>query len=314
MNNAWLNGLLLLILLAWGSPKAHAQTCTATFSNVNFGAISVVSPNANDVNASAVVNCSGFATAYAYVCLSIAQEALPGPTSTKLVNTMYVDSARTQVWGSVWGGPTQTWLTATIPLSGGKGSATIPYYPRVPGNQANAPAGSYSYTYSGGWTGVQGFGFNSGTPAPCTSSTQQYGVFTLTVSAVVTTDCLISVTNIDFGQVGLINNPVNSTGTINTTCTVNAPYSISLSAGQGAGATVSARKMTRSGGGDVLAYALYTSAARTSLWGDGTNGTSTLSSTGTGATQSNTIYASVLAPASVPPGTYVDTVIATITY
>lgn len=107
---------------------------------------------------------------------------------------------------------------------------------------------------------------------------------------------------------------MNSTGQVSSTCTKNAPFSISLSAGQGVGASMSARKMTLNGGSQTLSYGLYTDAARSSPWGDGTGGTGTVSGNGTGSAQTSTIYATLLAPASVPPGVYADTVVATITY
>lgn len=312
MKRIWLIALLWMLWLAFPS-HAQAQTCTATFANVNFGAISVVSPNSIDVNATSAISCSGFSTPYVYVCLSISQVALPGPGSASLQNKLYIDSARTQPWGSVWGASGSVWLATTIALSGGKGSASIPFYARVFGSQTSAPAGNYSYTYASGWTGVQGVGFASGTPT-CQPSTPQFGVFSLTVSATVVAECMISTTGIDVGQVGIINNPINATGLITTICTNGTPYSLALDAGRGTGAAIGSRRLTRSGGSDTLAYTLYTDAARTQPWGDGSSGTSTVAGTSAGTSQTHTVYATLLAPAAVPPGAYVDTVTATITY
>jgi len=313
MTRTWLNYLCGLLLLL-GPIAAHAQTCTASFANVAFGSISTVSSNPTDLVGNSTINCSGFSTPYVNVCLSLGDpRTMNGPSSSTLSYDLYVDSARSQRWGSVWAGPTATWITATIALSGGKGNASVPFYARVFGNQGSAVAGAYSQTFTGSWTGVQGIAFSSGSPV-CTSSTTQYGTFSLTLTATVVAECLISATNIDFGQVGLILSPVNSTGQVSSTCTKNAPFSISLSAGQGVGASMSARRMTLNGGSQTLSYGLYTDAARSSPWGDGTGGTGTVSGNGTGSAQTSTIYATLLAPASVPPGVYADTVVATITY
>ena len=79
------------------------------------------------------------------------------------------------------------------------------------------------------------------------------------------------------------------------------------------GATVAARKMTS--GANTLNYALYKDSARTTLWGDGTLSTASITGTGTGAAQANTIYARVPgSQTTVPTGAYADTVAITITF
>lgn len=100
--------------------------------------------------------------------------------------------------------------------------------------------------------------------------------------------------------------------TITATCTLGTPYTLALDAGTGSGATVAARRMTS--GTDTLQYALYQDSARTTLWGDGTAGTSTRSGTGTGLTQTFTVYGRVPSSAVAPVGSYTDTITVTATY
>ncbi len=100
--------------------------------------------------------------------------------------------------------------------------------------------------------------------------------------------------------------------TVSATCTLGTPYTLALDAGTGSGATVASRRMTS--GSDTLQYTLYQDAGRTTLWGDGTGGTSVRSSTGTGLTQSFTVYGRVPSNATAPVGSYTDTITVTATY
>jgi spore coat protein U-like protein len=104
----------------------------------------------------------------------------------------------------------------------------------------------------------------------------------------------------------------DGTVTISAVCTVGTPYTLALDAGTGTGATVASRRMTS--GGDTLDYSLYQDASRTTLWGDGTGGTSTRSSTGTGLSQSFTVYGRVPSSAAAAVGSYTDTITVTATY
>lgn len=99
---------------------------------------------------------------------------------------------------------------------------------------------------------------------------------------------------------------------VTATCTVGTPYTLALDAGTGAGATAAVRRMTS--GAATLDYTLYQDVARTTPWGDGTAGTSTRSSTGTGLQQSFTVYGRVPSNAVAAVGVYTDTITVTATY
>jgi spore coat protein U-like protein len=72
--------------------------------------------------------------------------------------------------------------------------------------------------------------------------------------------------------------------------------------------------MQRSGGGASVGYQLYLDAAHGSAWGDGTSGTATATGTGTGAQQVFTVYGQVPAQTTPAPGSYSDTITATISF
>jgi spore coat protein U-like protein len=63
----------------------------------------------------------------------------------------------------------------------------------------------------------------------------------------------------------------------------------------------------------LLHYSLFSNAGRTTNWGN-TVGTDTLAGTGSGAAQLLTVYGQIPAAQFPRPGSYADTITATITY
>lgn len=132
------------------------------------------------------------------------------------------------------------------------------------------------------------------------------------VQITITAECrIVSASDLNFGSNGVLAANVDATSTIAVQCTNNTPYTLALGPGNGAGATVASRKMTS--GGATINYSLYTTAARTSVWGN-TTGTDTQAGTGNGASQSFTVYGRVPAQTTPAPGTYNDVVAVTISY
>jgi spore coat protein U-like protein len=135
---------------------------------------------------------------------------------------------------------------------------------------------------------------------------------TFTVQMTVTSSCVInSASTLNFGNSGVLVANVDNTSTLQVQCTNTTPYSIGLDAGTGSGATVAVRRMTN--GGNTINYSLYTTAARTIVWGN-TVGTDTVAGTGNGTAQSYTVYGRVPAQATPAAATYTDTITVTVTY
>ena len=132
---------------------------------------------------------------------------------------------------------------------------------------------------------------------------------TIAVTATVFAACTISANALPFGTyTGGVN---NATTTVTPFCTLGTPYTVSLDAGTGAGATVAARKMTLSS--NTLTYSLYSDSAHSVVWGT-TIGTNTVAGTGSGLGQPLTVYGQIPASQNVQAGNYTDTVTATLTY
>ena len=136
----------------------------------------------------------------------------------------------------------------------------------------------------------------------------------LNVSATVTANCTVTSSPIAFGNVNPLSGAnVDATGGITVTCTNGTAWSAAAGVGGGTGATFASRKMTF--GANLLDYTIYTDAARTSVWGDGTGTTATINNNGTGNAQAVTVYGRVPSgQVTVPPGAYADVVAVTVTY
>lgn len=197
--------------------------------------------------------------------------------SVTLNYSLFRDTARTQNWGNIAG-------TDTYAGSGSTPTAVIPIYPRIAAGQLVAP-GTYVDTVS---TASQSF----------------------TVTATVAPSCTISASAMAFGT--YLGSVLNATSAITVTCTNTTAYTVGLNQGLATAATVTSRKMTRSGS-NLLAYRLTSDPARTINWGQ-TGGTDTVARTGNGASQILTVYGQINAGQSVTPGSYADTIIATVTY
>ena len=132
---------------------------------------------------------------------------------------------------------------------------------------------------------------------------------TMAVSATVLSFCSVSALPLAFGNYsGVL---LSASTTVSVTCTLGTTFNLGIDAGLGSGATVAARQMTF--GGNTLTYGLYSNAGATTVIGTSI-GTNTISSTGTGSSQSITVYGQVPAGQAVAPGLYTDTVTVTITY
>jgi len=140
--------------------------------------------------------------------------------------------------------------------------------------------------------------------APAQASVQT-ATTTFQVTATVQATCTISATTMGFGTYTGVVAP--STSTITTTCTNTTPYTVGLSAGLGTLATVTARSMTGPASAQ-LNYGLYSDSAHS------VNFATTANITGNGSGQAITVYGQIPVGQYVAPGTYTDTITATVTY
>jgi len=314
----WLAMLLLGCMLLWSS-GAHAQTCTATPSNLDFGNVNPITGAAVARSGTINVTCNWTLISLqpnALVCLNLSTATTRAMVNgaSSLGYNLYQDSGNTQLWGATASGNTPISVSIAKPLIGTAGNATVNFYGQITAGQTTVPTtGNASTVYSQSFNAetVIAYGYYLLTPPTC-ASLSSGGNFPFTVSATVTNNCTIGATNLSFGTAGVIGGGINASSSLSVTCTNNDAWRISLNGG-GSG-NVAARVMQRTGGGGSVNYQLYTDAARSQAWGDGTGGTTRATGTGTGLAQTVNVYGRVPAQATPRPGSYGDTVMATIEF
>lgn len=132
----------------------------------------------------------------------------------------------------------------------------------------------------------------------------------LGVSATVQATCSISATPLAFGTYS--STQLDGSTNLSVSCTNSTAYTIGLDAGTGTGATTATRKLTGPASA-TLGYTLYSDAGRTSVWGVNV-GTDTVAGTGNGSAQTIAVYGRIASGQLPTPGSYSDTVTATLTY
>lgn len=137
-----------------------------------------------------------------------------------------------------------------------------------------------------------------------------------------TCSCSVSTTPVAFGGYDPLSGaPQDATGNVRVTCGgvlgLLVPFDIALDGGS-FGAGSSPRQMAS--GANRLSYDLYTSAAHTVLWGDGSGAGQVVTGSVTiillgGTSADHAIYGRIPGgQTSVPPGSYGDVVTVTVTY
>lgn len=136
---------------------------------------------------------------------------------------------------------------------------------------------------------------------------------TFAASATVLSDCNLTASDMAFGNYDATAGALDASSAIAVYCTLGTNYTISLNVGTGGGTYVG---RTLNNGANTLNFNLYTNAARTTVWGDGTAATSTVAGTGGGllTAANHTVYGRVTAGQERPLGLYSSTIVVTVTF
>lgn len=137
----------------------------------------------------------------------------------------------------------------------------------------------------------------------------------LGLSMIVPQACTVSTTAVAFPNTDVGN--VTANGTITVNCGVGAGYNVQIDAGMNFGGA--RRRLKHSSQAQFADYQLFSDAAMTIEWGDASLANTypagfVVGGVGNGADQVLTVYALVLAFAGLPPGTYLDTDLVTVTF
>jgi spore coat protein U domain-containing protein, fimbrial subunit CupE1/2/3/6 len=149
------------------------------------------------------------------------------------------------------------------------------------------------------------------------ASSSVYATTTVTTTfqarVTIAATCVIGgATTLDFATQGVLSANVNQMSTIQVQCTNTTPFNIGLDKGTN-GSSVTSRLMKGGPTNETIAYSIYSDSGYSTNWGN-TVGTDTVASTGTGASQSFTVYGRIPPQTTPSPGTYIDTVTVTVTY
>ena len=338
---------LLLACLVWLTPgKAHAVlTCTLSASAINFGAtVSPLGTSATNNNTGTMtLSCSGVSTSddggfaqgaskTATVCISFNNGSGGASGGHRLLKNgssaasydLYTSSGLSTIWSSRIGAPGPAAVPVFSMVVTRNGNSTnftygIPTpsliaYGSLFGAQTSVVPGAYASTVTATtevwWADTGRTDCNSGGVAPLSSTTSSLSA---SVTYVAACQSLTSST-LSFGSTGLLAADVDAITTLGVQCTNSTPYKVGLSAGNGSGATTTTRKMTGPGS-HTVSYQMFRDAGRTQNWGnDTTGGTDTNNGSGSGGSQSYTVYGRVPPQATPPAGTYSDTIVFTVAY
>lgn len=133
---------------------------------------------------------------------------------------------------------------------------------------------------------------------------------TFNVTATVATSCSVSASDLAFGTYDAASNTDTlGTSTINVTCSLLTPYTISLN--NGGNASGSQRRM--GSGASRLNYDLYRDVAMTNVFGTVAAALG-VSGIGTGFSAPTTVYGKLAKNQAIAPGSYTDQVTVTLDY
>lgn len=282
----------LFLFLACGLRQAAAVSCYGSATSVVFGNYSGTTL---DVTGTLTVSCDTAGTAYQVGLnagntggATITNRMMFGGNggSNTLGYQLFSNASRTTNWGN---SSATGWVTGTATVANSPQQYTI--YARMPANEFS-PTGNYTDSITASITG----NFTT-------------GMASFSVTATVVPGCSIAATALNFGTYA--GSATNANSTLTIQCSNSTSYNVGLDAGQASGATVTTRRMTN--GAKTLNYALYSDSGRTKNWGN-TVGTDTASGVGNGSAQLLTIYGQIAAGQKPAPGSYADTITATVTY
>jgi spore coat protein U-like protein len=151
---------------------------------------------------------------------------------------------------------------------------------------------------------------------PTSASAQgQSRTANLRVTASVVGNCLVTTTDVAFGNYDPVatnaSTPADATGTVDVTCIQGVVATIGLDVGANAQGTT--RRMA-DGGANRLEYELYRDAGRSQIWGNTAGSNMVLPAAPSTATRTYTVYGRVRQAQNIPVGSYSDTVVVTVSF
>jgi spore coat protein U-like protein len=302
----------LALLLAPGEAQAG---CSGNVT-VNFGTVYLLDGQPVDITGTYNVTCTLAPSTQYLVCPGIGstRQMTGGPMNAGTINyQLYESSGRTSgtEWGDTAGLPQfPSGLTMTTDGSG-FWSGSVPIYARIFGGQTSTPTTLGASNYSDNpLVSVGAEETRNASGCNQIGATNSEGGSAV-ISAIYEPSCSLSVSPLNFGSMASTVSGSNASTTIQTTCTPQTVYSISMNYGANGGSGPEARIM--SSAGNELVYGIYQDGAHAQPWGIEA-GVDDKSGTGTGGNQVYNVYGRILPQTTPPVGVYSDTVVVSVNY
>lgn len=313
---AWLVLVLLCAAPAW------AQNCTASVTDVDFGAPTQPLESHVDTTATVEIRCVTITALITEieVCPGLdygsgggtdGMRTLIGPDGRSLSYALYQDAARQVPWGS-----RQSPQLGTVPLALLRpglslvDTVTLTLYARL-FTPSDARPGVYTSIFEGTEATFYYARVLQVRPIPCSefsSSNVIHPEFAVRVN--LAPGCTVTATDLAFPSTGLLSTALVAQTNLSVTCAQSTAYTVGLDYGLNGSSPM--RRMV-SGSGTGVQYELFRDAARIEPWGLQEEGLA-LAGTGTGTAQSLVVYGRVPTQETPAPGQYADRVIVTVTY
>jgi spore coat protein U-like protein len=289
---------------------ASAQSCTAAVA-VNFGTINLTSGGSAAISGTVAVTCTGTPGATIRACPGIGSPRLMTRSSGgQIAYGLYTDSGHSSVWGSTVGGPYPPPVDVIIG-AGGSGNSGTTIFALIEAGQSSAPTTNLNPNYSQAPAILVGAADAASNPTCADIGAANATAGSASIQATYQPACTIAANPMAFGNLASTASAINQSTTIQTHCSADTPFTMSLNGGLTAASDPTAREMQH--GADRLRYGLYQDSARLQPWGS-TIGINVLTSTGNGASVAIPVYGRIHPQTTPPVGVYSDTVIVTIEY
>ena len=306
--------LLVAVLVA---TPASALSCSASVSAPVFGTADLLAGVPIDAVGSMSISCTGAGNeknTNVIACPNInagtANSGVAGPqrylkSGSNQIRFNLYEGAFTTVWsGSGDMGGVSPRIVVALDGNGNGTVSNLQLNASIALGQHTAMVGTYSSNFT------VDLRSSTNTALPCSSVVTNPSTAVFSVSATYQANCLVATSDLNFGVIGRLTNAIDAETSLALTCSNGSSYTVGLNGGGQNIVDPTQRRLSRAGV-DVI-YGLYRDAARSLPWGASAG--MMFGATGTGITVPVTVFGRIPVQALPPPGTYQDTIIATVTY
>lgn len=309
-----LMGLLLPLFCGLFGAGANAASCAMTPpTSLVFGSVDILNGDTPTTTASLSVSCTGIANAETIrFCMGV----VGGGVNLQTNGRYMLRSTNRLYYNFFVGGSVNVFSLSDasgfyVELSQSAPSIVVYLTSTIYGGQKNRPPGDYIDTVVMNGFFASYAGNQSNAPfLDCNFTGTSAGSVSLSATATIPTNCLISATPMTFPSQVIFASDLSAQSAVTVSCTTGSPYWVSLDNGMNA---LSGQRRMKSGT-YFINYELYRDAGLSLRWG-ATKDVDTVSGAGVYSGTTLNVYGFAPKPSALPPpGTYSDTITATVNF